>query len=77
MIIEQNIQDQVEQLQHNKIKPMFISMSTKAYEVFAQGCSVLPSEYQGMTIIVNPYQDADIVVLSDCVSEYNREGLLQ
>lgn len=74
--IESNIDEQIEQLQNNSMLPQYISMSKLAYDVYSQGFAELPKEYKGMIIIVNPYQVAEIVVLSDCITEHGKVGWL-
>jgi uncharacterized lipoprotein YddW (UPF0748 family) len=75
--IESNILDQMEQLLNNNVNTSYVSMSANAYNILASEFGEQPRVYNGMPIIVNPYQEADVVVLSDCVTEAQERGWLQ
>lgn len=74
-IIEENINDQIDQLREYSINPQYISLSMNAYEYLVQSLDGRQIEKMfDLPIIVNPYQQADVVVLSDSVSEFaNRD----
>lgn len=57
--------------------PSFLSVSTRVYEALMlntkqEGAITFPDRFMGMQLVINPYQDADVVPLLRPVDEYKR-----
>lgn len=78
--VRDNINEQIKDLLERGATPLYISLNIEAYNYLKNECNGFIEEYNGLKLIVNPFQYSYVAVLSDCVTEailYESDGYIQ